>query len=329
MANRVTRWMLAGVVGVYAGTAWGQSQMQFEQGTEVPAWIAASVPDPSDPRLEQYRQHQRKRIELEREMKKIRAKYIRNVRNVEMRQIGIQKLREFTDPAAFEGLVALFMNEDKADDVRAATLDHLAAQKTEFADATLTWAAIHGPDEVYRRAAGERLFGRIGDSGDAPFMVQAVIAGALEDSDDTVVASGAKLAEVLKLYDAIPMLINAQVQGGTAARIGGGGGGSLAWILVGQQQAFVADLTPVVADAAVAFDPTLAVVTDGTILRVIDAYVVTYRMAVHESLVRLSSTGWGKSTAHLGWDNGAWQEWYRTEFQPHLARVKAEAAGPG
>jgi len=36
--------------------------------------------------------------------------------------------------------------------------------------------------------------------------------------------------------------------------------------------AFVSDLQPVVGNSAVAFDPTVSVITDGTFLRVIDAW---------------------------------------------------------
>ena len=74
--------------------------------------------------------------------------------------------------------------------------------------------------------------------------------------------------------------------------------GALADILVATQQAFVQDLQPVVGDSAVGFDPELGVVTSGTILRVMGAYVVTYRTEVHNSLVGLSSRAWGgRSTA--------------------------------
>jgi len=75
----------------------------------------------------------------------------------------------------------------------------------------------------------------------------------------------------------------------------------------------------VVADSAVAFDPTISVITDGVILRVMDASVVSYRTAVHRSLTSLSGRAWGKSTEHLGYDQDAWRTWYNEELLPHLA----------
>ena len=77
---------------------------------------------------------------------------------------------------------------------------------------------------------------------------------------------------------------------------------------VSEQVAFVSDLQPVVGDNAVAFDPTISVASEGVFLRVIDAYVITYRVEVHNALVALSTEGWGgESTASLGWDGKKWQ----------------------
>jgi hypothetical protein len=85
-----------------------------------------------------------------------------------------------------------------------------------------------------------------------------------------------------------------------------------------------------VGDSAVAFDPTISVITEGTILRVIDAVVVTYRYEVHNALVGLASQGWGRPTDHLGFDNAAWRKWYADEFVPYrksLAAAEQSADG--
>jgi hypothetical protein len=289
--------------------------------------VAPKADSPDDPVVQAYASAQKRRIEQERELYKIRAQFIRGIRNTEMRQIGITKIREFTDPAIFPSLLRIFKRD--GDDVRNAILDHLADRKSNEGDATLAWAAIFDEDPSYRAAAADRLIRRSRQAGEVPFYVRATVAKALKEGTDEELASAARLAQVLELVEAIPMLINAQIGGGTTARVGGGGGDtSLAYILVGKQQAFVSDLTPVVADNAVAFDPTLSVVTDGVVLRVIDAVVLTYRIEVHDALVRLSSKAWGQPTDRLGWDNAAWRDWYLGEFRPYWARVQAERPAP-
>ncbi|MCC6660692.1 MAG: hypothetical protein IT437_07370 [Phycisphaerales bacterium] len=290
--------------------------------------VGADIVDPDSPVGRQYAAQQRRRVDMERALYKIRAQYIRDIRNPELRQIGITKIRDFTDPAVFPSLLKIFGRE--GDDVRVAILDHLADQQTAQADATLATAAVYGDTAAYRKQASDRLIRRTGEAGGVPYYVRATIAGALRDGSNEVLASAANLANVLDLVDAIPMLINAQIGGGTTAQLGSGGGDtSLAYILVGKQQAFVSDLTPIVADSAVGFDPTLSVVTEGVVLRVIDAVVLTYRVEVHNALVGLSSRAWGQPTDRLGWDNKAWERWYVKEFKPAWDRAHAGTAGPG
>ncbi len=281
--------------------------------------------DPTSPVAQAFAATQKTRVELERDLYRIRAKYFRNIRNTQIRQAGIAKLRDFTDPAIFPSFLKIFAREK--DDVRFAILDHLADIKSEHADATLAWAAVHGRDSLYRSEASNRLIHRARETGEPSFYVKSVIAEALKSGNNDEMASAAQLAQVLRLFEAIPMLINAQVTG-TTTGVGETDETALAYILVGQQQAFVADLTPVVGDSAVAFDPTVAVVTEGVVLRVIDAVVFTYRVEVHNSLVALSSDAWGRSTAHLGWDNEKWREWYVKELVPHLARTATPPPGP-
>src|SRR5690606_15471171 len=78
--------------------------------------------------------------------------------------------------------------------------------------------------------------------------------------------------------------------------------GDVAFIAIGRQVAFVSDLTPVVSDSAVAFDPTIGVINEGTLVRVHDASVTIYREHIHASLVRLTSRASGRSTSQLGYD---------------------------
>jgi hypothetical protein len=275
--------------------------------------------DPQEAKREEPPQP-RRRADMERELRKIRAEYFRNIRNQQIRQAGITKLRQYTDPVIYPSLLEIFARD--GDDVRKAILEHLVDQQNDDADTVVAWAAVFDKDKNYRAMAGEALKHRVALAGGPTPRIKSVVAEGLRRMRDEEVASAAQLAQSLQIAEAIPMLINAQV---VARRSNSGGEeGSLAWILVGQQQAFVADLTPVVGPNAVAFDPQLAVATTGTVLRVIDAVVYTYRIEVHTALVGLTSDLWGRSTAHLGWDGKAWAEWYRTEFQPYWAARQAE-----
>jgi hypothetical protein len=276
----------------------------------------------------------RTKLEVEREMRKIRATCFGQIRNKEIRQVGIDRLRRYTDPLYFPSLLSIF--EREAMDVRGAILDHLAEQRSAEGDTTIAWGAIYDGDAEFRAAASERLAARAKEAGGVQNMVKWVIAEALKSPRDAVAANAAELAATLRLYEAIPAIINAQIRGAGASGtsidvpVDGGSMGALADIIVATQQAFVADLQPVVGDSAVAFDPTLGVVTDGTVLRVLGASVVTYRTGVNRALVRLADSGWdGRTTAMLGWDNDRWRAWYANEFLPYRAKVEAAAAPAG
>lgn len=304
-----------------AGTALAQSDMAFPQGERVPAWVAVQVSDPDDPRMKAYAAQQKVRVKLEKELSRLRFDYFRT-KKTDIRQAGILKLRQYKDPAIFPSLIKLF--EREGDDVRTAILDHLADQRSDEADTCIAWGAVFDRDPTYRGAAAERVVRRTREAGNVSTRIQSVIAEGLGRSDSTELASAAQLAQTLKLVEAIPMLINAQIGGSTT--VGSGGNGdehSLAWIEIGTQEAFVADLTPVVGDSAVGFDPTIGVVTEGVVLRVIDAVVITYRLEVHNALVGLSSEAWGRPTASLGWNNDEWRRWYTQDFKPFLAAKKA------
>lgn len=294
------------------------------------------------------------------QLKRIRLKHFGQIRNTEIRQIGIAKLKKYNESKFYPHLLEIFAREGK--DVRGAVLDLLEDQKDERADTTIAYGAVFDKDEWFREEAARRLMRRMAayraeqleaegdpdlvtpeaargkerpipsgmDSG-IPWRVKAVLANGIRQPDDTVAAAAANLAADLKVYDLIPALINAQVQPPTTtgARVGSGeGSGALAYIMVGTQQAYVADLEPVVGDSAVGFDPTLGVVTSGTVMQVLDAVVVTYRTEVYYSLRRLANSGWdGRKTDKLGFDQRAWKKWYEEEFVPYR-RAVAEGTAP-
>lgn len=292
----------------------------------LPEWMQRFVPEVDSPAAKAYAKAQKTRAQTEKELKQLRAKYFRQTRNLETRQVGFSKLHEYTDAALYPTLIELFGSEST--DVRDALLDHFASMKTDEADASLAWCAVMHADKGMRQAATTRIQKRVTEAGKASNRVQTIIATGLKQTDNGKVAAAAQLASALKLYEAIPMMINAQVtQSGGATQAADGGEAALAYILVGQQQTFVSDLTPIVGDSAVGFDPTLSVLTEGTIMRIIDAVVITYRTEVNAALIALSSEGWGgQPTAQLGWDNRAWREWYAHEFVPYRKQLDARAA---
>lgn len=284
--------------------------------------------DPQTPEGRALLEYRRRVREVTQELRRIRFEHFGSMRNVEIRQAGIARLRGYTEPAAYPALLEVF--ERDGDDVRGAVLDHLATQQNEAADTALAWAAVFGRDRGLRSMAADRLRARLGEDNSAGASVRTVIAQGLARTNNDQVSAAAQLAAGLGIIEAIPMLINAQVVSGVGGSGSGGDPGtSLAYIYVGQQQAFVADLTPVVSDNAVAFDPQLGVLTTGVVLRVIDAATVTYRVDVHNALVDLTSRAWGRPTGPLGWNQRAWHRWYREEFVPEMERRRVEAGGGG
>lgn len=292
---------------------------QDAPATPAPSTLPA-VEDPSeiaqpDSLTEALKAHHLRREHLEIELKRIRHRYFRNPRAKDLRAAGFEKLKEYNDPAIFESMIEIFSRS--GDDVIEFIIGHLASLETPEALATVAWTAIFDTHPRRRAMASDALAQTL-DGKDAPNTVKSVVADGLRRSHDPHVANAAGLAATLKMADAIPAMIASQVVG----RGTGSDGGALAYIIVGQQQAFVSDLEPVVGDSAVAFDPTLSVVTEGVVLRVLDAVVVTYRVEVHNALVRLTSDLSGRDTSYLGWDVPKWRQWYTKEFLPEFGGRK-------
>lgn len=263
---------------------------------------------------------------MEQELRKLRRAHFGTIKRVDIRQEGLAKLRTYTEPSIFASLIEIFKND--ADDVRTAVLDIFSDSKSDPGDAALAWVAMTDRDAHMKAAALDRLQRRLAEVGGVSDRINLVVLKGLRSGDEKQIAAAAELAGNLGLYEAIPWLISAQV----GQSLGGGGGGSgsntgdLAFILVGQQVAFISDLTPVVSDSAVAFDPQVSVVTDGTLLQINDAVVTTYRTEVHNSLVGLSSRYTGRPTIGMGWDQDKWWRWYQEDFLPLKKTRAAEKA---
>ncbi|MEO0631179.1 MAG: hypothetical protein AAFY46_10710, partial [Planctomycetota bacterium] len=191
------------------------------------------------------------------------------------------------------------------------------------AQAMLAWVAVFEERDIeHRDFASATLAGLIG-RGEPDFKAQRVIAMGLRSSEDGPVNAAANLVRQYNLLRAVPLLAQAQLQprrsGTRDVRTG-----ALAQIVVGTQQAFVADLTPVVATGAVGFQPTIGIATNGTVLRVIDAVVYEYRTEVHRVLVDMTTAASGEATGRLGYGADAWQEWYTRVLEPKLDTADAE-----
>lgn len=174
--------------------------------------------------------------------------------------------------------------------------------------------------------ARDGLRERIGQAGVTQPMLN-VLDIALQSESDARASAAAEIANQFEIVGLIPRLIVAQFSGNPS-----GGGresdrrGDLAFIAIGRQVAFVSDLTPVVSDSAVGFDPTISVANEGTVMAIRDASVTIYRTEIHRSLVGLSSRAWGKPTDGLGYDYEAWKRWYFDEFLPSQeSNSKADA----
>jgi hypothetical protein len=262
----------------------------------------------------------RERRELEKKLLQIRYKYFR-AQVAKVRREGIEKLADFNQPDQYATLINVF--EGQGEDVEDALLDMFAANASDRGDAAIAWCGVFGKRDGLREMAMQKLGKRLREQPKVPARVLTVVIGGLRSNSDQDVVNAAVLAGALGMYDAIPFLIPAQV-GQTAAA--GDRQGDLAWIAVGKQVAYVADLNPVISNGAVAFDPVPGVVNEGSLLRIQDAVVTTtYRGDVQIVLRRLGGEYTGRPVPELGFNMDKWWDWYREEVVPQrIAREKAE-----
>ncbi|MCC6285246.1 MAG: hypothetical protein IT439_08105 [Phycisphaerales bacterium] len=315
--------LLAGTLPAIGQTA--TMNVDVPSPDDLPGWVALDLASRRNDTLDDYRRVSREQKQLVRELGKLRRQYFRSRNDIELRQAGLRKLREYAAPENFPALLEVFRHD--RDDVREAVLDLVVDQGGEDADAALAWASIFEPDAGFRRAALARLAAKAErDGGRASDRVTYIVAQTLKHSAvERELCNAAHVADTLNIIQVIPHLIAAQA-GGVGGSGSGDGQGDRGWILVGRQVAFVSDLQPVVADSAVAFDPQLDVVTEGTLIRVFDAAVVTYITPVHAALVGLASRAYGRDLSALGYDQPRWGNWYINEFLPAQAAKEAAAA---
>ncbi|QOJ00655.1 MAG: hypothetical protein HRU70_09185 [Phycisphaeraceae bacterium] len=328
----------AGLLGVAVGAvarAAGAQPEKVEPVEELTGdgdgleWARRLSIDPEDPRLAGYKAAQKKRAEFERGLRKLRAESFRSEYAPKRRE-GIEKIKAHTDPTTFQSLIAVFGEE--GEDVRRALLEHFRASRSDAGDRGLAWLAITDKDAGIRSAAREFLESRIGEEGKATAGMLEVVARAAAGGTSAHVERAATLAQGLNLYEVIPALIAAQAGGVGGGGVGGGGGGGgggrrgdLAWVFIGEQQAYVADLTPLVSERAVAFDPQIGYVTSGALIRIHDAVVtVNHRPVIHRALMDLGSRLTGSDLSGLGQDRAAWAAWRDSAYAGAMAARKAE-----
>jgi hypothetical protein len=240
----------------------------------------------------------------------IRHKHFGEIKVQSIREQGISQLAEFTDPAAFRPMIEELQREK--DDVRLAMLDHFA-KHGEAGQAALAWVAIHDSEAAIRNEATRRML-PAGSPPPAllPDPIRYVLDSALRSPKHEVANRAASLAGALGAIETIPLLIFAQAAG----RENDTENGDIAWIAIQTQRAYVAGLVPVTGDASGAFQPIIGRVSDGVVLRVMDAVVISYRTVVHDTLVAMTSEDWGQPTDQLGYNIKAWWEWYNTKYVP-------------
>lgn len=305
-----------------AGAQTATCNWEVPAPTDLPAWIARDLADHDNKDgLNAYRNVKRERKDLIREFNRLKREYFRAHKNVEMRQLGISKLREYTDPETYPALLEVFRRDHE--EVRGAILDMLADQQTDEADSALCWAAIFDKDESFRAQALERLAERAEKNKGASERIVYIVAEAIKRPNNDVRGAAAKVADLLNITQVIPHLIAAQA--GPSRSGGSGSDGDKGWIMIGRQIGFVSDLQPVVADSAVAFDPQLDVLTEGVLIRVTDASVITYHTEVHSALLGLAERSWGQDLDYLGYDRDRWARWYVDEYTPAMDARKAAA----
>lgn len=290
-----------------------------------PAWMKSLGIDPKSDAAMKYEEQAAARKQAEKDIRRLRLKHFGQIRNNAIRQEGLLKLRQYTDPALFPLMIDVFAREQ--DDVRFAVLDILAESATPEGDAALAWQAMFGRDCTIREESTARLAMRNAKAGAVDERVKLVIYEALKSHDEDTLTRAGNFADSLGIVEAIPWLAAAQLNAAPAGSNAGPGSqpGALAWIAIGTQTAYVADLEPVVSENAVAFDPKVATITSGVVTRILDAVVVTYHIEVHSALTRLASKAMGEDV-DLGWGYNAWRRWYKIELLPELERRKVEAA---
>ncbi|HMN95785.1 MAG TPA: hypothetical protein PKC43_05985 [Phycisphaerales bacterium] len=227
-----------------------------------------------------------------------------------LRARGLDEIGEFTDPAAFRPMIRVL--KDEAADVQQAMLRLFDRSGAEGQAALAFYAIVQG--EASRRGFREEAI-RMLLAKEPPIAEEVLrdLDAGLRSTTHAVANGAAIVAARLGAIQTIPLLIFAQATADPVPP-----SGDLAWIVIGSQTTYVANLIPVVGGSAGAFQPVLGVVNEGSLLRVMDAVAVTYRIDVHNALVSMTSAEWGRPTGSMGYNMKEWYDWYNQTLVPFL-----------
>ncbi len=243
------------------------------------------------------------RVELE----TLRRRHFGPQRDPELRAEGLRELRSLDGSCQLFAMPEVFATE--RNDVRRAVIEHLSLQG-DRGQAALAWTAIHHEREDWRVAATDAL------ARPATSATLAVLQSAFSASEHAVIERAGTLAGALGSRVAIPYMIATQYSADTVTRQG-----DLAWIAMGTQRSYVANLIPVAGDGSAAFRPVPGIINEGFVFRVTDAVAVVYRTVVHRVLVDMTSEATGEDTSSNGWSLTRWRDWYNRVYLP-VARAE-------
>lgn len=230
-----------------------------------------------------------------------------------IRTTNLEQFSQWTVPASWQALWDAM--QEQRDDVKIAFFDHLAAQG-DLGEAMLAKIAIKANNTAIRHEATRRIRRPACDA------VVAVIDLGLRDKRHVVANQAGLLAGKVDAFAVIPALIFAQATADEKKN-----DGDLAWIAIGSQISYVANVQAVVGDGAAAFTPVIGNLQTGVLMRVQDAMVYNYRSDVHQSLITLTTRDFGASTADMGWDIKRWWQWFNEVYVPFKqARAATDAA---
>lgn len=291
------------------------------QAEPVPEWMKSMAQDPADPRTKPQRDLRKKQVALEKELRKLRAKHFRSAYQP-ARDEGIRKLRTYDQPWMIQPIVEVFQDEHSAD-LQETLISILRASKSDQGDRGLAWLAVSADSKTIQTGAIGALSERLIDQKQVPTEgMLAVLQTAVLTKEQAMADSAANAIAGLKLYELIPFLVQGQTAAPPATTpLGRPRNGPLAWIAIAQQQAYTADLTPMVADNAVIFDPTPGVVNSGVVLVINDAAVTFSPAIINTALVGLSERIAGQPTNNLGLNPGNWAKWYQEVGEAAIAKA--------
>lgn len=230
-----------------------------------------------------------------------------------IRSTNLQQFSQWTVPASWQALWDAM--QEQQDDVKLAFFDHLTTQG-DLGEAMLAKIAIKSDNTAIRHEATRRIRRPACDA------VVAVIDLGLRDKRHVVANQAGLLAGKVDAFAVIPALIFAQATADEKKN-----DGDLAWIAIGSQISYVANVQAVVGDGAAAFTPVIGNLQTGVLMRVQDAMVYNYRSDAHQSLVTLTTRDFGQSTADMGWDIKRWWRWFNEVYVP-FQQARAAAAAP-